>query len=96
MKTQTIEVEGLPDGYKVIEAHVTSSIKGTNSNGVSQLFASITVEKIQPRRMALEETEELVVTGKNAPVIDTHTTKNYRKIQKRKNCRARLNDDNSN
>lgn len=58
MTAQTIEVEGLPEGYKVIDAHVTSSIKGTNSNGTTQVFASITVEKIQPRRIVLEETEE--------------------------------------
>lgn len=55
MTAQTIEVEGLPEGYKVIDAHVTSSIKGTNSNGTTQVFASITVEKIQPRRIVLEE-----------------------------------------
>lgn len=57
MTKQTIEVEGVPEGYKVIESHVTSSIKGTNSDGISQLFASITVKKIQQRRIVLELTQ---------------------------------------
>jgi hypothetical protein len=55
MTEHTIKVAGLPEGYKVIEAHVTSSIRGTNSNGTAQVFASITVEKIQPLRIVLEE-----------------------------------------
>lgn len=53
----TITIEGLPEGIEVIEAHITSSKRDLKSD-TYQLFASLTVRKIQPRRIVLEETDE--------------------------------------
>ena len=59
MKTQTIEVEGLPEGFKLndiyIPAHMTAQI---NADTLGSTFCIvITIEKIQPRRIVLEETD---------------------------------------
>lgn len=52
---QTIEVEGLPEGWKAVSVDAT----GCNfDNGLTSYPARLKVEKIQPRRIVLEETEE--------------------------------------
>lgn len=45
------EIEGIPEGLEIIDAHIISNMRGTNRDGSSQLFASITVRKKQPRRI---------------------------------------------
>jgi len=55
MKTQTIQVEGLPEGLKIESIEIMPSGFGDKS-GLS-LMAMVKVEKIQPRRIVLEEIE---------------------------------------
>lgn len=66
MTQQTIEIEGLPEGWKAVSYRCPESgeyylenngivIKHT---GCKQKFPWIIVEKIQPRRVVLEETKE--------------------------------------
>lgn len=57
MKTQTIEVEGLPDGFKLCDIDIPARmITQIDSNILRTSFAIvITLEKIQPRKIVLEE-----------------------------------------
>ena len=57
MTKQTIEVEGLPEGYRIKSiklAECLTNVKKTESYGTY-----IQLEKIQPRKIVLEETGEL-------------------------------------
>ena len=60
MTKQTIEVEGLPDGYALkevfIPAYRTSEL--TEDTLGATFSCVITLEKIKPRRIVLEETVE--------------------------------------
>lgn len=65
MKTQTIEVEGLPKGYKPVAFRI--GLKGElafDCNRVIEItgnrtkFPCLIIEKIQSRRIVLEETDE--------------------------------------
>lgn len=57
MKTQTIEVEGLPEGWKAVEIRVDPDQynKYVGDDGCLYWEAKIKMEKIQPRRIVLEE-----------------------------------------
>ncbi len=63
MKKQTIEVEGLPEGWNAVAYRVP--VNGENffydekiCNDKYQCHEYLIVEKIQPRRIVLEETNE--------------------------------------
>ncbi len=65
MKTQTIEVEGLPEGWKAVahrkplkEEYILYGDEICKPKGLMNRPWLI-VEKIQPRRIVLEETEEI-------------------------------------
>lgn len=60
MKTQTIDVEGLPEGWKAKEVRVDPDQynKYVGDDGFLYWEAKIKMEKIQPRRIVLEETNE--------------------------------------
>ena len=56
MKTQNIEVEGLSEGWEVEKLVLRARIE---NNETEMIVASlVTLKKIQPRRMVLEETGE--------------------------------------
>lgn len=57
MKTQTIEVEGLPEGWKAKEVRIDPDQynKYVGDDGFLYWEAKIKMEKIQPRRIVLEE-----------------------------------------
>jgi len=55
MKQQTIEIEGLPEGWKAVSIDAT----GCNfDSGLTSYPVHLKVEKIQPRRIVMEETGE--------------------------------------
>ena len=65
MKTQTIEVEGLPEGYRGVSINIPTygqsywnghnvCVAGTSTPG----YAYLIIEKIQPLRIVLEETSD--------------------------------------
>jgi len=60
MTNQTIKVEGLPEGWKAVEIRVDPDQynKYIGDDGFMYWKAKIKMEKIQPRRIVLEETEE--------------------------------------
>lgn len=52
---QNIDVEGLPEGWKAVSIDAT----GCNfDSGLTSYPVHLKVERIQPRRIVLEETEE--------------------------------------
>lgn len=53
MKTQTIEVEGLSNDVRI------TKIRYVSHHGVGAVNWVVETEKIQPRRIVLEETEEI-------------------------------------
>ena len=53
----TIDVE-LPEGYKVINIKLDEEIDHTWSGSIKSVKATLYVQKIRPRRIVLEETEE--------------------------------------
>ncbi len=66
MTKQTIEVEGLPEGYRAIAYRKPKNeteivfLGGTlrQASEINRSHEQLIVEKIQPRRIVLEETEE--------------------------------------
>lgn len=64
MKTQTIEVEGLPEGWKAVAYRRPMVGEYYLHNGQAKYCESLhssewlIIQKIQPRRIVLEETEE--------------------------------------
>jgi len=60
MKTQTIKVEGLPEGWKAVEIRVDPDQynKYVGDDGCLYWEAKIKMEKIQPRRIVLESSTE--------------------------------------
>lgn len=69
MKTQTIEVEGLTEGFevKILKIHMPAEtlMQITKNNhhynpaiNIARVNADVVLEKIQPRRIVLEETAE--------------------------------------
>jgi len=66
MKTQTIEVEGLPEGWKAVGYRVgRAGVEHTLDDSMKPMlchecmtYPVLIVEKIQPRRIVLEETQE--------------------------------------
>ena len=63
MTTQTIEVEGLPEGWKAVAYRKPIRGERVFNNGVIKIAPNgmigcwLIVEKIQPRRVVLEEVE---------------------------------------
>ncbi len=57
MKTETIEVEGLPEGWKAVEIRVDPDQynKYVGDDGCLYWEAKVKMEKIQPRRIAFDE-----------------------------------------
>ena len=57
MKTETIEVEGLPEGFEAVAVHFDPNYfnKYTGDDGYIYFKAEVKVKKIQPRRIVLEE-----------------------------------------
>ena len=55
-----IEIEGLPEGYEVSEVTLHDNFMEIGSEGY--VSAVIKLEKIKPRRIVLEETEEVADT----------------------------------
>jgi hypothetical protein len=55
---QTIEVEGLPEGSEIELIEIMPSGFGDKSG--NNLMAMVKLKKIQPRRIVLEETDELM------------------------------------
>ncbi len=59
MTEQTIDVTGLPEGYRLVCVDIKQNDRYRNDDGTSTIRGcEIVVEKIQPRRIVLEETEE--------------------------------------
>ena len=56
MTTQTIEVEGLPEGREIELVEIMPSGFGDKSG--NNLIATVKLKEIQPLRIVLEETEE--------------------------------------
>lgn len=50
MTQQTIEIEGLPEGYKVLGIKLDEEINHTWPGSVKSVKATLYVQKIQPRR----------------------------------------------
>ena len=57
---QEIEIKGLPKGYEVSEVTLHDNFMEIGSEGY--VSAVIKLEKIKPRRIVLEETEEVADT----------------------------------
>lgn len=56
MTTHTIEIEGLPEGWKAVAIKL-EELEGSDSEHAIYI-AKVIAEKIQPRRIVLEETGE--------------------------------------
>ena len=52
-----IEIEGLPEGWKPLKVKISCNI--SNDVSVMQCAARVDLERIKPRRIVLEETEEV-------------------------------------
>mgnify|MGYP003409038914 CR=1 FL=1 len=55
-----IEIEGLPEGWKPLKVKISCNI--SNDVSVMQCAARVDLERIKPRRIVLEETEEVNAT----------------------------------
>lgn len=78
MKTHNIPIEGLPDGWKAVAYRVPkrdelifleAHIQMCNWN-IRTYDECVIVEKIQPCRIVLEETDQNVPVGSMVPVSD--------------------------
>lgn len=64
MTQQTIEIEGLPEGWKAVAYRCPRNYEKffdgeeIHTAGADMAFGHLIVEKIQPRRIVLEETEQ--------------------------------------
>lgn len=56
----TIKIDGLPDGWQAVEARIDtmSNVSYMGDDGNQYIIAKLKLEKIQPRRIVLEETGE--------------------------------------
>ena len=87
MATQTIEVEGLPEGWKAVEIRVDPDQynKYVGDDGCLYWEAKIKMEKIQPRRIVLEETEDKHLGCQTLYIDDTEfmimTNKIWREVK---------------
>lgn len=62
MTQHTIEIEGLPEGWEVESVNV-SGINFNNERTSMKVPVIAHIQKIQPRRIVLEETEEVRPVG---------------------------------
>lgn len=76
MKQQTIEVEGLPEGWKAVAyriPEISDHVLGDDGEiwlvQTEQECKQLVVEKTQPRRIVLEETEEIMTREKEGYVL---------------------------
>ena len=58
-KQHTIEIEGLPEGWKAVLVEMESDASSYMIGEHMHLMAKVVLEKIQPRRIVLEETGEV-------------------------------------
>ena len=65
MKTHNIEIEGLPDGWKPVAITIIGQVDSCET-----IKALVHLEKNQPRRIVLEETDQEVPVGSIVPVKD--------------------------
>ena len=87
MTKQTIEVEGLPEGWKAVGMLVDPDQynKYVGDDGFLYWEAKIKLEKIQPRRIVLEETEEKYLGCQTLHIDGTEimimTNKTWREVK---------------
>lgn len=91
MKTQTIEIEGLPEGWKAVAYRVPKGniefvfIENVVREAKPQDKKCLIVEKIQPRRIVLEETEEKYLGCQTLHIDGTEimimTNKTWREVK---------------
>lgn len=82
MTQQEIEIEGLPEGWKAVSVDAT----GCNfDSGLKSYPVHLKVEKIQPRRIVLEETEEKYLGNQIIEIDDIEisilTSKLWREVK---------------
>lgn len=54
-----IDIPGLPDGYRLVSVNIKQNDRYRNDDGTSTIAGcDLVIEKIKPRRIVLEETEE--------------------------------------
>lgn len=54
-----IEIPDLPDGYRLVRVNIKQNDRYRNDDGTSTIAGcDLIVEKIKPRRIVLEETDE--------------------------------------
>lgn len=77
MTTYNIEIEGLPDGWKPVAYRIPKNrekvfiqARITTVPDDNAIFPCLIIEKIQPRRIVLEETDQNVPVGSMVPVSD--------------------------
>ncbi len=71
MTEQTIDVTGLPEGYRLVCVDIKQNDRYRNDDGTSTIRGcEIVIEKIKPRRIVLEETEERKGLMMNAETND--------------------------
>ena len=59
MTKHEIEIPGLPEGYRAVEVRIDPDLtKYVGDDGNLYLKANVKLEKIKPRRIVLEETDE--------------------------------------
>ena len=60
----TISIPGLPGGYRLVRVDIKQNDRYRNDDGTSTIRGcEIVIEKIQPRRIVPEETEERANRG---------------------------------